>query len=487
LTSRQRFTLFALFAATLGTLYLYNLDGAGVIGPDEPRYAAVGQAMAHTGDWVTPRLWGLPWFEKPALLYWMTGMGTLLHLNPDLAGRLPVAILTIAFLSVWFLLLRREFGDGIAAISTLLLATSALWLTYGGLCLTDMPLAVFFSLELALVLPILRGKGNWRHWAGIGVCLGFAVLAKGLVPIVLSLPLAWFLRREWGRWWAPLLGFFVVAAPWYSLVIYRNGYPFIEEFVLKQHFARLYSQALQHVQPAYFYIPVLFAALFPWTPLLFTVRPKAWKRDARLLFLASIVVFGFLFFSASLNKLPGYLLPLTPSLTVLVAVGVTRDGKAYERRVWIVSCAVLIALIPLVGQLIPVMLTVRLTTARAILLALLPITPGMLILFCTPLIVAVAARRQIAGGLLILCCAVAGIYLKSSIYPVLDQQASPRGFWREIAPEQDQVCDAGLHRAWEYGLAYYRGRPIPSCDAEHLPVHLMQKGSQRAYAVQRKK
>ena len=66
----------------LGALYLADLTGMGIVGPDEPRYAAIGRAMAQTGDWVTPRLWGMPWFEKPALLYWMTATGFTAGLGP---------------------------------------------------------------------------------------------------------------------------------------------------------------------------------------------------------------------------------------------------------------------------------------------------------------------------------------------------------------------------------------------------------------------
>jgi 4-amino-4-deoxy-L-arabinose transferase-like glycosyltransferase len=487
LTPRQRCTLFALFAIVIGVLYLYNLDGTGVLEPDEPRYAAIGQSMARTGDWVTPRLWGSPWFEKPTLLYWMTAAGTLLGLNPDLAGRLPVALLALLFLLAWFLLMRREFGDRIAAVGTLLLSTSALWLVYGGLCLTDMPLSVFLSMEVALALPLLRGKDNWKYWWGIGVCLGLAALAKGLVPIVLSLPLMWFLRRKWRRWWMPAIGSIAVAAPWYILVTYRNGYPFIEDFIFKQHFERLYSHSLQHVQPAYFYLPVLLAALFPWSPLLFALRPKTWWKDTRLRFLAATAAFGFLFFSISLNKLSGYLLPLMPTVSMLIAAAVAGADKRYERRRWLISCAILVALIPLAGQVVPVILTTRVASGRQVLLALLPITPGMLVLFFTPLIVAGMARRSVAGGLLILCCAIAGIYLKSTMYPVLDRQASPRTLWKQIAPERNQVCDAGLRRAWKYGLEYYKGSLIPSCDAANLPVHLVEKDSQPAYAVRQPK
>jgi len=95
--------------------YLYKLDGVGVLGPDEPRYLAIGRSMAQSGDWITPRLWGSPWFEKPPLLYWITAAGTAIGLNQELSGRLPMVLLSLAFLAGMFALLRREFGMQAAA------------------------------------------------------------------------------------------------------------------------------------------------------------------------------------------------------------------------------------------------------------------------------------------------------------------------------------------------------------------------------------
>src|SRR5581483_6500388 len=97
--------------------YLYKLDGVGMLKEDEPRYAAIGQAMAQTGNFVTPKLRGSPWFEKPPLLYWMTAAGTLLGLDAEEAARLPVALLSLAFLATSFAMLRREFGSQAAGVT----------------------------------------------------------------------------------------------------------------------------------------------------------------------------------------------------------------------------------------------------------------------------------------------------------------------------------------------------------------------------------
>src|SRR6266568_2899879 len=95
-------------------LYFFHLTAAGMLGPDEPRYAAIGREMARSGDWITPRLWGEPWFEKPALLYWMTGIAFRLGLGEDLAPRLPVTLTAILFLGFFWWIANREFGCRVA-------------------------------------------------------------------------------------------------------------------------------------------------------------------------------------------------------------------------------------------------------------------------------------------------------------------------------------------------------------------------------------
>jgi 4-amino-4-deoxy-L-arabinose transferase-like glycosyltransferase len=463
---RRYLPLVTLLVATAG-FYLYQLDAVGVLGPDEPRYAAIGQAMAQTDDLVTPRLWGSPWFEKPPLLYWMTAAGTTAGLNPELAARLPVALLSLFFLAGAFALLRHEFGTEAATVSVTLLATSAGWVAYSSLCLTDLPLAVFFSFALLLALPLLSVENEaigvpWR-FAAIGVCLGLAMLAKGLVPIALALPGVWFLRRWWRKCWLAVVFCCLVAGPWYVAVYLRNGQPFIEEFFLKHHFERLYSPSLQHVQPWYYYLPVLLAGLFPWTPLLALLAgrgsPSATWRDPRRRFLLATVLFGLVLFSVSLNKLPGYLLPLLPALFALVGAQFAHKQVMELGRIWLVPCAVLIAGIPLLAHALPDALIAGRITA----LHIARISPTEVFYIAAPLAALFLARRSWAGPLLILCVVAGGIYLKTTAYPVLDERVSARDLWRQVRRLPGTVCDAGINRDWLYGLNFYRGVPLPAC------------------------
>src|SRR5215831_20407456 len=73
-----------------------QLGAVGLTGPDEPRYVWIARAMAQTGDWVTPRLYGQPWFEKPILYYWAAAGGFRMHLPAEWAARLPSAVAALA-------------------------------------------------------------------------------------------------------------------------------------------------------------------------------------------------------------------------------------------------------------------------------------------------------------------------------------------------------------------------------------------------------
>jgi 4-amino-4-deoxy-L-arabinose transferase-like glycosyltransferase len=473
----RRILPFATVAFALVVLYLYHLTAVGVLGPDEPRYSAIGQTMAHTGDPITPRLWGSPWFEKPPALYWMTALATVLGAGPDLAGRLPVALLSLGFLALYFVLLGRQFGRPQAAFATAMLASSAGWLAYSELCLTDIPVAVFFSIAVLLVVPLLRAdsdpeSGRLRMtMALVGVCLGFGALAKGLVPLALAMPFAWFLRAYWRSWWIAAVTCLAVALPWYTAVYVQNGRAFLDEFFIRHHFERFYSASLQHVQPWYYYVPVLLGGLFPWTPVLTLFPLRALRRDSRLQFLAAIFLFGFVVFSASLNKLPGYILPLIPTLFALFAASLEGHPLSQLNKTWLLSCALLIACIPLVASMLPASLSSGRFTVSA-----LRIDKTGAFYSAAPLLVILLARRAWLMPLLVLCIVASGLYVKAVCFPVLDRQVSARSLWRSVEPYSNEICDGGTNRDWIYGLNFYRGVSIPSCGGDRFRFMIRSNG-----------
>ena len=397
----------------------------------------------------------------------MTAIGTKGGLGPELSGRLPVALLSIGFLIAAFFLLRREFGNEASFVSMTLLATSAGWLAFSQLCLTDLPMSVFFSLAVFLALPFLRRDLSRREmryrFAGIGACLGLGMLAKGLVPIALALPFLWFLRRWWRNWWIVVAACILIAGPWYVAVYKVNGFPFVEEFFIKHHFERLYSASLQHVQPWYYYLPVLLAGLFPWSPLLGLLLRKGTQWDQCRRFLLAISLFGFFLFSVSLNKLPGYLLPLFPSIFVLIGALFAEKPILQLRRAWLVCCACLIAFIPLLAYVLPQALAVGRLSWPVLGSALKGLTRTELFYIALPIVVVVLARRSWAPTLLVLSLVGGAFYLKVKSDPILDTTVSARGLWREIQPKSGNICQDWVGRDWLYGLQFYRGSEIPPC------------------------
>jgi 4-amino-4-deoxy-L-arabinose transferase-like glycosyltransferase len=460
-------------------LYFYDLGATGLLGPDEPRYASIAREMARSGDWITPRLWGQPWFEKPALLYWMTGAAFRLGIPPDLAPRLPVALMAVGFLVFYWWILRREFGARAAWFAALILGCCGGWLVCSQVGVPDMPMAAAFSAAMLLALPWI-GRRDTRYLPVAAALLGLAVLAKGPVALVLAAPLCLRFRnaRDLAR---PrvVAPFLAVALPWYLLCYLRNGRVFLHDFFLVHNFERFTSNALLHVQPWWFYLPVLAGLLLPWFPLVFLLGRRAAFRDPRRLFLLAWVVFGMVFFTAATNKLPGYLLPLLPAVAALVGLvldDADAEAKAAHAGPWLACCALLLVAFPMAARMLPAALAAGLSKAP------LPAFEAMWLLA-----VGVAAAawllesrgRRLAAVVLIAAGATAGmVYVKRVAAPELDRTVSSRALWREISGRANGVCVDQIDRNWRYGLNYYSGTPLPECSGAARPWRVRQAPGQ---------
>ena len=435
-------------------LYLAFLATMGMIGPDEPRYASIGRAMADSGDWVTPRLWGKPWFEKPALLYWMTAAGFRAGLGMELAPRLPVALLSFAFLLFFWWRVRIGWDEVVAWTATGMLATTGGWLAYSHIAVTDLPLSALFSAALLLALPWVERRDRTLLPVS-AACLGLAVLAKGLVPGVLFVPIVILGWKRVADWFSPgpLMAFLVVSLPWYTLCTLANGNGFLKVFFLEHQLGRFSSSALQHVQPWWFYGPSLLLLLFPWFPLLPLAR-LADRSDPKVRALLAVTLFGFVFFSASLNKLPSYVLPLLPCLCILMALGLRR-AEAPAR--WMVVPAAMLALLPVIAGILPTALAHGLRAANIPWpIVAVSVAAGAAIGF----VFSVRAPAM-APILMISVAGLAFLWFQINTFPALDQAASARTLWLKENPD----CARNLPRAMLYGLSYYKGAEVPPCSA----------------------
>ena len=458
-------------------LYFYNLTAAGLIGPDEPRYAAVAREMAHSGDWITPRLWGQPWFEKPALLYWMSAAGFRLGLSPELAPRLPVAIVAVLFVGLYWRVLQREFGYRAAWLATLILGTCGGWVAFSQVGVTDLLLTATFSAAMLLALPWIA-KGDTRRLPAVAALLGLAVLAKGLVPLVLALPLVWRGRIRDLLRWRVLVPFLAIALPWYILCYLRNGREFLDIFFWQQQFGRFTSGALLHTQPWWFYIPMLVAGMLPWSPLLLVPARRGQWGDARRTYLLIWCVFGLIFFSAATNKLPGYVLPLFPAMAALVGIGLAEAARA---RVLLTASALLLVAYPIAAQVLPAAIAEGLSRAawpRFQWTWLIPAGVAAVVWFLD------SREKRLAAVVVMASCSTAGIaYLKRNVMPDVDRVASARGLWEQIEPRAEKVCVGMVARNLRYGLNFYSQAPLPDCSSQPEPFAVLQNPGEPPYVT----
>jgi 4-amino-4-deoxy-L-arabinose transferase-like glycosyltransferase len=436
-------------------LYLLDLGGVGFISTDEPRYASIGREMARSGDWVTPRLDGSAWFEKPPLLYWMTAAGNAAGLPDEWAARLPVALLSLAFLLLFFYFIAREFSIRTAIAATTILATSAGWLAYSFSALTDLPMSAM--LGAAMLITLFEN----RKWSGFaaGALLGLAVLGKSFVPLVLFAPV--FLTARGKR--APIvLGVVVVAAPWHLLCFLRNGHAFWDEYFWRQQFSRFFTTERQHVHGWWYYVPVLLAGLFPWTPCVALVARRSIYKDARMLYLGLWLLYGFAFFSASQNKLAGYLLPLMPGLALLLAVALEREKSKVVS--WLLAASMaLLAVLPTVAATLPDAMISGFGRTHLHWTLGLPFLLAVVLFAASVQWLCASGKPSLAmlAGAMAVLFGVA--YLKGDAFPALDDRVSARGFWRSHHAPSDACLDS-VGRAWEYGLNYYAGHPLHACE-----------------------
>lgn len=431
-------------------LYLLDLGGVGFLGPDEPRYASIGREMARSGDLVTPRLDGRPWFEKPPLLYWEIAFGRLLRLPDEWAARLPVALSSVAFLVFFFLTVMRAFSPRTAIASTVILSTSAGWLVYSFVAVPDVLMSATLAAAIFITLFDTRPKQGYIA----GALLGLSILAKAFVPVVLFAPVFLIARR---RRLTILAGCIVVATPWYLLCWLRNGAAFWNELFWKQQVQRAFNPALQHVQPRWFYVPVLLAGLFPWTPLAGLLLRRKIYEDVGVRFLTAWIGFALVFFSLIINKLPGYVLPLLPPLAIVLAVALEKAGSSVTW--WLTASALLLLLLPMIVAALPDALLSGVTKAHVV------FAPGFPFLLPAAGVWWLAWRDKPSLALLTAAMTVvfAMAYVKGTTFPAIDDHVSVRGFWQANHPAPNVCLDESVRREWEYGLNYYAGHAFQQC------------------------
>lgn len=345
----RRFGPLGLLALSLFALF-YGLGHLPFLGPDEPRYAEVAREMYLSGDWITPRLADIPWFEKPALTYWLSALGFKVFGVSEFSARIFITLLALAGALLLAAFGRRVQSARFGYLSAAVLLTMAFWAGFARAATFDLPLSV--CLAAALFAFFLweqstdsEGDGERQrdiYWHAFAAALGLALLAKGLVGLVLPagiIGLYLLLTRRLRMLWRPkllLLGgalMIAVAATWYGPMLMQHGRAFFDEFIIGHHFQRYVSNKYKHPQPFYFFFGVTLLGSLPWTMWL---AASGWRaaQDRRALltepaerlrlYLWLWTLVPLAFFSLSGSKLPGYILPVFPALALLIGLELDR-------------------------------------------------------------------------------------------------------------------------------------------------------------------
>jgi 4-amino-4-deoxy-L-arabinose transferase-like glycosyltransferase len=344
-------------------LFVWQLGSNGLVDETPPLFAASARAMADTGDWLTPRVNGLPRYDKPPLVYWLMALGYLLpgqaQWDPlgTWAACLPSALASIAVMLTLALTLERwpqpagpgTSGRGVALTAALAFALSPLNLLWGRMAVSDALFSGLLSFSLLLFWRAQARRlatatpGVWRGWWHGWLLLGLAVLAKGPVALVLGpLTLLVFalLQGELGLQLrglragvGPALSL-AVAAPWYAAALVVEGKPFWDSFFGYHNLQRFSSVVNNHLQPWWFFGPILVAASLPVTPLLLLGlaralrQPPAAPATSLARFAACWLLVVLAFFTLAATKLPSYWIPATPAAAVLIATtAAQRPGR----------------------------------------------------------------------------------------------------------------------------------------------------------------
>ena len=341
---QSRLVLWALLGIFI-VVTLYALGLRTLVPPDEGRYAEIGREMFASGDWITTRLNGIKYFEKPPLQAWMNAVTYTVFGLGEWQARLWTGLCGILGVLMTAWAGRVVFSPRIGWYAGLVLASSLYWQAAGQINSLDMSLAAMMTASLAGLLIAQRDaaaaaeRRNWMlaTWAAMAL----AVLAKGLVGIVLPgavLVLYTLITRDWRLWQRLHLGkgallFFLIAAPWFVLVAQRNPeQPHF--FFIHEHFERFLTPGHQREGAWYYFILLLLPGMLPWLgllpqSLLAGGRRQAGRFQPRLLLLIW-AVFIMVFFSASSSKLPGYIVPVFPALALLTAVALDTVSRRQQ-------------------------------------------------------------------------------------------------------------------------------------------------------------
>jgi 4-amino-4-deoxy-L-arabinose transferase-like glycosyltransferase len=319
--------------------------------PDEGRYSEIPREMLATGDWVTPRLDGVLYFEKPPLQYWAVALSFKIFGQSEFTARIPSKLSIVGMALAAFLFARRRYGPRVGLLSGLIVSTSLLAFAMARITIIDplLSLALSWAAFAFAAFAESEPSGDKRRTQmalyGLHIACAAAVMSKGLIGIVLpgGAILVWVVVTARYRILpklfspGPLVVFLLLTVPWHVLIAMREK-DFLSFYFVHEHFDRFFKSEHRREGNSLYFVAVLLGGLLPWTAFLGHLKEslpgrtlRAWREQATESFLWIFFLLIFAFFSVSRSKLIPYILPVWPAVAVLLSLGIERSRRAGSR------------------------------------------------------------------------------------------------------------------------------------------------------------
>ena len=340
------------YIALLGLiLFFWGLGDSGLMDETPAKFAAAARSMSVTGNWLTPISNGIPRFDKPPLIYWLMG---LMYSIPELSSWDPLGSLSARFPSALSsLLLMIVLGDTLmrwpqkntfaprktAVVTALSFALSPFVMIWSRVAVSDALLCSTLGISMLFQWRCYV-KPFHNSWVYAWIILGFGVLAKGPVAVVLmlfALLMFGIFQRDLGRLIRVLkpgyglLITFLISVPWFLIEYLIEGKVFLQSFFVYHNFQRFTTVVNSHQENIFFFLLMLVIASLPFSPLLILgvcngaieIKDNLSKgnnkpSESLLFFSIAWLLAVLIFFTISGTKLPSYWLPAIPASAIII-------------------------------------------------------------------------------------------------------------------------------------------------------------------------
>lgn len=341
--SQKYFSVFIL--TVIFAFFFINLDGGRPFAsPDEGRYVEIPREMVKSGDYITPRLNAMKYFEKPPLLYWVQSVVIQYIGMDEQSMRFSIALCAFLGVLALYILMRKNTDEKTALYSSVILAISPLYYFLSRLIILDMPLTAFISFAYLCFYQAVMTDNRFykRLWYyGLSMALGFGILTKGVVMLAVTGPVfvIWLMLTQNWKNLLPLYLptgialFLAIVVPWHYLA-YKANPDFLNKYFYVEHFLRYTTSVHGRYKPFWFFIPFIVMGVMPWTFVAIRgAQMGVQKYKPLTLYFVLWVVWTVGFYSVGNSKLIPYILPALIPAAGLIGIGLN-DLIAAKQNHW---------------------------------------------------------------------------------------------------------------------------------------------------------